>query len=296
LLPSTQHWLFGRWVGANFDRSLWIEATLYIGIVTAALALFAWAWRASSRHAPLMRVALVVMAAAFVLSLGTDFHWNNQRVEAPVPAPLQSLVGGREHAPIPMPALLLFKYLPFYSKMRALMRIGFFVLLFASLLAGLGADALFKRAGARRAGWLAALLIFLVFLDFYPGPVRAFSRVEARPVDAWLAAQPGGGAVAQFPAEQLEDQDQVYNTLIHGKPFIGGFFSANQPEQYLRIRPVLDAFPSPEGARLLEELGVQWVLFDTRRYPDFAALRVQVERNGLRYVDTIGDQAVFERK
>ena len=45
--------------------------------------------------------------------------------------------------------------------------------------------------------------------------------------------------MAQFPAIQAEDQDQVYNTLVYEKPFIGGFFSANQPEQYLRIRPVL---------------------------------------------------------
>jgi hypothetical protein len=115
-------------------------------------------------------------------------------------------------------------------------------------------------------------------------------------VDAWLAQQPGKGAVAQFPAIELEDQDQVYDTLVNGKPFIGGFFSANQPEQYLRIRPVLDGFPSPEGAALLRELGVEWALFDTRAYPDFAAVRRQVEALGLSYVDTIGGQAVFEVK
>lgn len=295
ILPSTQHWLFGRWVGANFDRSLWIEATFYVGAAALALAVLAWLKRKGSGHSGLLKVALLVIVTAFILSLGTDFHWNNQRVEVPVPQALRAIVD-RETAPIPLPAYLLFRYLPFYSKMRALMRIGFFVLIFTSLMAGFGASWLLQRVGPSRAAPLTALLIALVFIDFYPGPYRAFARVEARPVDAWLANQPGDGAVAQFPAAQLEDQDQVYNTLVHGKPFIGGFFSANQPEQYLRIRPVLDGFPSVEGAALLRELGVQWVLFDTRRYPNFPEVREQVESLGLHYVDEIESQAIFELK
>lgn len=292
ILPSTQHWLFGRWVGEHFDRSLWIEATFYIGVVSLGLAWAAWRWRKNSQHAGLMRVALVVIVAAFILALGTDFHWNNQRVEVPVPAFLQSVLH-RESTPIPLPAYLLFRFVPFYAKMRALMRMGFYVLFFTSLLAGLGAARLLEKAGPKRALPLAAAMVVLVFLDFYPGPYQQFEQIQARQVDAWLAEQPGQGAVAQFPATQLEDQDQVYNTLTHGKPFIGGFFSANQPDQYLRIRPVLDAFPNPESTALLHELGVEWVLMDTGQYADFAATRQQVEALGWVYVDTIDGQAVF---
>jgi hypothetical protein len=295
VLPSTDHFLFGRWVGEHFDRSLWIEGTFYLGAAAAALAALGWLKRGTGEHRVLLKVALLVMAAAFLLSLGTDLHWNNQRVEAPVPAFLQQLLQ-RETTPLPMPAYLLFRYLPFYAKMRALMRMGFFVLIFNTLLAGFGAAWLLRQAGPRRALPLVALLIGLVFLDFYPGPYQQFARVSARPVDAWLARQPGQGAVAQFPFIQVEDQDQVYNTLVHQKPFIGGFFSANQPEQYLRIRPVLESFPDPAGAALLRELGVQWVLFDTRQYADFPAVRDQVEALGLRYVDTIAGQAVFEMR
>jgi hypothetical protein len=295
ILPSTQHFLFGQWVGAHFDRSLWIEASLYIGAVAFVLALLAWFRRAQTGHAALLKVALVIIVAAFILALGTDFHWNNQRVEVPVPGFLQPALH-RASLPIPLPAYLLFKYVPFYSKMRAVMRIGLFVLIFTTLMAGLGAAWLLRKVGPKWALPLAALLLALVFLDFYPGPYRRFDLVAARPVDAWLAQQPGQGAVAQFPAAELEDQDQVYNTLTHNKPFIGGFFSANKPAQYLRIRPVLDQFPNPEGAALLRELGVQWVLFDTRKYPDFDQARQQTEALGLRYVNTIGGQAVFELK
>lgn len=295
ILPSTQHWLFGEWVGAHFDRSLWIEASFYIGVVALALAILAWIKRGQSGHVNLLKVGLVIIVVAFILALGTDFHWNNQRVEVPVPAFLQGIVH-RDTAPIPLPAYLLFKYVPFYSKMRAVMRMGFYVLIFTTLMAGFGAAWLLERAGPRRALWLSVLLIGLVWLDFYPGPYQQFGQVAARPVDTWLAQQPGDGAVAQFPAIQLEDQDQVYNTLVHGKPYIGGFFSANQPEQYLRIRPVLDRFPSAEGAALLRDLGVQWVLLDTRQYADLTGVKDQVEALGLNYIDTFGGQAVFELK
>jgi hypothetical protein len=292
-LPSTDHFLWGRWVGENFDRSLWIEATMYIGAVALALVVIAWRGRRQSGHGALIAAALVVMVVAFILALGTNLNWNNQRVEVPVPAFLQVVVE-RETVPLPLPAYLLFRYLPFYAKMRAIMRIGVFVLIFSTLLAGFGAAWLLRRAGPRRALPLTALLLGLVFLDFYPGPYTKFAVVDARPVDYWLSQQPGQGAVAQFPFHQQEDQDQVYNTLVHQKPFIGGFFSANQPEQYLRIRPGLEDFPTASGAALLREMGVQWVLFDTREYGNFAEIRRAAETVDLRYVVTISGQAVFE--
>ncbi len=295
-LPSTDHFLWGAWVGKTFDRSLWIEATLYLGVVTLVLAVVAWINRNKTGHAPLLKVALVMALAAYVLALGTDLHWNAQRVELPVPGFLQSVLH-RETTPIPLPALVLFKVLPFYAKMRALMRIGFITLLFTTLAAGLGAGWLLRRVKPHLSAALAAFLIALIFFDFYPGPYQRFTPVTARPVDSWLAQQPGQGALAQFPFLQMEDQDQVYNTLVHGKPYIGGFFSANQPEQYLRIKPVLENFPQDNGSQgttLLRELGVEWVLFDLRKYPDFTALRAQVEDLGLSYVETVGDQAVFK--
>jgi hypothetical protein len=285
--------LFGAWVGAHFDRSLWIEGSLYIGVVALVLALLAWIKREESNQRALMKIALVVMVVAFILALGTDLHWNNQRVDVPVPGFLRSVLH-RDSTPIPLPSYLLFRYFPLYSKMRALMRIGFFTLIFSTMMAGLGADWLLRRVGPKRALPVAAVLIVLVFLDFYPGPRQQFTLVAPRPVDAWLAQQPGQGAVAQFPFSQEEDQDQVYDTLTHQKPYIGGFFSANQPSQYLDIRPVLSNFPNQPGVSLLRDLKVQWVLFDMSHYSDFEALRLQLQDLGLRYVTTISQEAVFE--
>ena len=56
LLPSTDHFLWGRWVGEHFDRSLWIEASLYIGMVALVLAVVAWLKRKAAATSALMKV------------------------------------------------------------------------------------------------------------------------------------------------------------------------------------------------------------------------------------------------
>lgn len=291
-LPSTQHFLLGNWVGSNFDRSLWIEATLYIGIFALCLSVLAFIKRNEMGQTAFLKVAVIVAICAFILALGTDLHWLSQRVEIKVPEFFHGVIN-RDSVPIPMPSYLLVKYLPFFSKMRAIMRIGFFVLILTSAMAGIGAAWLQRRSGTKRAPIVMVGLLALVLFDFYPRPYTELSKIEARPVDIWLASQPGQGALIQFPFIQNEDQDQVFYTLTHGKPYVGGFFSANQPEQYLRIRPVLESFPNREGAALLRSMGVHWIFFDTQRYEDFALVAEQVQALGYVFVDTIDGQAVF---
>ena len=78
---------------------------------------------------------LALMAVvAFILALGTDFHWLGQAVMVDVPEFL------RPWHPYPqtlihLPGYLLFKYLLFYANMRVWMRYGIFVMLFISVLA-----------------------------------------------------------------------------------------------------------------------------------------------------------------
>jgi hypothetical protein len=295
ILPSTDHFLFGAWVGAHFNRDLWIEGTLYIGVVAGILALVAFLRRKETRHQALV-VALLWMAAfAFLMALGTSFHWNGQELRVAVPAFLQGILH-RAETPIPLPAYLMFKYFPFFAKMRALMRFGLFVLVATSTLAGLGAAWVIGRITPGRRALATVLLLALVFLDFYPGPYRQFSDVQPRPVDAWLASQPGDGAVAQFPFSEEVDQQQTYYSQFHGKPFIGGFFAAFLPPQYARVKPVLDTFPSPESAALLKQLGVAYVLVDTAAYPGYEQAKPSIEALGLKEVTQQGAEVVYEWK
>ena len=147
--------------------------------------------------------------------------------------------------------------------MRVMMRFGLFTLIFSSLMAGLGAYLLTKSASTKVKRWVGIGLLVLVFIDFYPGVLTDFRPTQARPVDTWLAAQPNTGAVAQFPFDEESSQGQVYDTLVNQKPFLGGYFNANQPEQYTRISAGHGEFPIPGECGLLRQLGVTYVVVDS---------------------------------
>lgn len=292
LLPSPRHFIWGRWIEQHFDRTLWIENTLYVGVVALATALLALAWR---RQAPRLggwvSLFALTMAAAWVLALGVDLHWLGRSVEVGVPQWIQ-----RWHPYprtfIPLPGYFLFKGLPFYDGMRVWMRYGIFVNLFVSLLAGVGVTWLLQRLGRRLAQPVALLLLLLVLVDFYPGPLQ-LSPVEGRAVDYWLAEQ-ASGSVMQFPISQATTPEQTYYTLVHGKPFVGGFFAAFAPPQFQRIQPVLAAFPDEASIALLKTLGVRWVLVDSTQYDNIGAVRAALEGSGLHLATILDGQHLYE--
>jgi hypothetical protein len=292
ILPSTQHFLVGEWIGYHFDRSLWIEATLYIGFIVGCLALLAFILQKKIPQRNLVNLLVLSSIVAFILALGTNLHWLNRPVEQ-IPEFISRWLS-QPDAAIPLPGYLLFKFLPFYSKMRVWMRFGIFVILFVDVLAGIGSAWLLAKLKTPWRGVVAVGLICLVILDFYPEPMKEYFRVQDRPIDAWLAEQPGDGAVVQFPFQLVEDQDQAYSTLSYNKPFLGGFFNAFPPEQYQRIRPILMNFPNQESVDLLKELSVQYVLVDSSYYPDFNQTREEIERLGLRQRTEIGSEFVYE--
>jgi hypothetical protein len=291
-LPSTVSVVWGRWVWEHFDRSLWPEATLYLGMAACALAAIAFFKR---KELPVGKGFVYLLAltggAAFVLALGTDLHWLSRPVMVDVPRFLLRWHPNPQ-AFIPLPGRFLFEWLPFYSSMRVWMRYGIFVLLVVAVLAGLGAGWLMGKVRGKGSYALGAGLLLLVLLDFYPRQ-QPLARIEARPVDYWLASQPGDGAVVQFPFSQVENQEQIYYTLIHGKPFLGGFFNAFPPPQYERIRPAMETFPSPESVSLLRQLGVQYVLVDALSYPDFTSVNASALSNGLTFVGEVDGQYVY---
>jgi hypothetical protein len=292
ILPSTDHFLWGRWVGDNFNRDLWIEGTLYVGLVTTALAIYAWAKRKGSHLKPMLVLMVVGGALSLLLAMGTDIHWNGAPFELPTPAFAQTFYD-KPTIPIPLPGLLLFKYFPFYAKLRALMRFGIFVLLFVCVAAGIGTERVLTRVPTRWKFSAAAGLIFLVLFDFNPGPYSEFTIVQPRPVDSWLASQPGEGALVQMPFEIAEDQEHTYYTLAHGKPYVGGFFNAFPPAQYKAIKPVLVGFPDSASVKLLRELKVRWILVDPMYYPDWRTTLKQIEDYGLELQNQPGGMAVF---
>ena len=291
-IPSMFHFLWGHWIDVHFSPEFFNEATLYIGAVTFALAALAcWKWRKTS-HPQLLGISLLVALAGFVLALGIQLHWLGQEVTS-LPTVLQKIFHRTDMPQIYFPAYYLFLYLPFFSKMRVMMRFGLFTLIFFSVMAGLGASVLMDLSSAKFRRWIGVGLLVLVFIDFYPGPLKGFAPTVSRPVDEWLATQPDTGAVAQFPFSEESDQIQVYNTLFHGKPYLGGYFNANQPEQYLWIRPVMDQFPSADSVALLKQLGVTYVIVDSSQYSNYANVDQTIQSLGLQLLHVSEAEYVY---
>jgi len=112
-------------------------------------------------------------------------------------------------------------------------------------------------------------------------------------VDVWLATQPNTGTVAQFPFDEESSQSQVYNTLVYQKPFLGGYFNSYAPEQYTRIQPVMETFPSQESVDLLKKLGVTYVVVDSSRYRSFSSIDGKIASFGLKLLNISGIEYVY---
>jgi hypothetical protein len=291
-IPSMKHFLWGNWIDQHFSPEFFQEATLYIGTVTFLIIIVALIKHRDLPHPELMGTALLVAFAGFILALGIHLHWLGNQVTT-LPVVLQKILHRTEMPQINLPAYYLFRYLPFFSKMRVMMRFGLFTLIFCSMIAGLGAVALLNMFSGKTRKWIGIALLVLVFIDFYPGALKNIAPTVSRPVDTWLATQPDTGAVAQFPFSLESEQSQVYYSIVYDKPFLGGFFNANQPEQFTRISPVMKSFPSDESVALLKQLGVTYVVVEESQYTDFTSVDDDIRMLGLSLVYNDGTDSVY---
>lgn len=282
LLPSTDHFLWGRWIGETFSRDHWIEGTLYLGLVAAAVVVAGLTIRRfrEDRSVPLL---VLLLATGGILALGTHLFWDERLVRMELFEPLGSLFG-RENTAIPMPGYFMVKYLPFYSKMRSFKRVGVLAILGMAALAGLGFSTIRRKVSGRNVILVSVLILCLLVLDIYPGPFGSFAEVLPRAADLWLQGQTGSGAVAEFPFHLVEDQTHVYFAQLHGKPYLGGFFNAFPPAQYRRISPILSEFPDLESIALLRDLGVRYVVVDLTAFEDTASVESELISLGLQEI------------
>jgi hypothetical protein len=292
VIPSIKQFLWGDWIVRTFHPQFFQEATLYIGAVAFVLALFAWIKRRQLRHPELADIAILTAAAGFVLSLGIQLHWLGQIVVS-LPRFLQSIFHRTSMPTIHLPAYYMFLYLPFFAKMRVMMRFGLFTLIFSSLMAGLGAYLLTKSSFLKVKRWVGIGLLVLIFIDFYPGVLTGFSVTQARPVDRWLATQPNNGAMAQFPFSEESGQSLVYDTLVSQKSFLGGYFNANSPEQFVRIDATMQTFPSQDSVDLLRQLGVTYVVVDSSGYGHFPDVNGKILSLGLHLLNVSETEYVY---
>lgn len=255
-IPPIHHPLFGRWVAQHWRfgaNGVWGEWELYLGTLILPLALLGIV---RSKHRRITAGLIAMSAGAFVLALGPSLYF----VHPP------SLRGAANLAPlshIPLPVLVL-KGIPPFSFLQSWARMGFFLQLAVSLLAAQGCTYLLElipRHAARNA--VALIVIGLATLDSMAVPF-GMAPVVPRPVDRWLAAQPGKFAVMEYPIpEHAYSGPAMYSTRYTGHQIIMGYASNPPNAPYF---PTLSTFPSPQALDLLQQWETKFVLVDEKLY------------------------------
>ena len=191
---------------------------------------------------------------------------------------------------------------------RSWARFSIFTLLGVALFAGMGVkefieDELRPVNQRQIVIWLATTIFAGVILfEFYSGPEQLI-RVEARPVDLWLAENVEGATIIQMPMSSALVGSQMFYTQYHKQNIANGygtyfpiFFKENYSDLY--------DFPSDGSIELLanwgsdvsvESKGVDYVLIDRNDPAVIQALIEQIEAQVFLKLITIQDGvAVYE--
>lgn len=214
-----------------------------------------------------------VAVVALVLSFGPELHL------------------GRLPLGVPLPVALL-RLLPVMGSMRTWGRFSLFVELAIALFAAAALLIVVARLSSARAqvAVCAALIAAVLFESWvWPLPI---TLVGPRPVDTWLAAQPGRFSIMQYPLIEALEPDQMLYTRYQGKRVTYGF-GTYLPFVYTQRHPALLTFPDDPALDQLAAWGVRYVVVDTRATYDAGVGRVSGQPR-LRHVITLDGQAVYE--
>ena len=288
LLPFTRQFLWGEWVGEHFPRNIWTEATLYLGLPSVFL--FVWGWlRKHNDHKKHFQYLCIGALVTVLLALGTHLTWMEKPVMLIPPAWLSGLLG-KEPLPILLPGYLLYRFLPFYGRMRVWMRYGIFAMVFICAGAGLALGEMLKKKNQLAKFAIFFAVLGLILIDFWVKPYD-LSAVKPRQVDEWLAGQPWGGLV-QLPIDQSFDTLHIYYTLTHQKGLIG-FVKAVPSYRFFKLQTALKNFPDKTSVDSLRAEQITYVLVDEAVYAVNKDFIVVCQSLGLEFASSYDGQSVF---
>jgi len=241
LLPNPFHPLWGAWATQLYPAAGG-EHYASPGYATLALALVGL-WLGRRRRA-VQALGLMLLVFA-VLSLGPELSISDT-------------------TQIPLPAKLLYLYLPAFGNIRTWGRMVFYVMLCAGLLAAVALDRLpidGRQAGARsRRGAQVAWLLAGAWIMFESAAVVPLSTVQPRPVDLWLRGQPGDGAVVNMP-HKAGAPDEFLTLLYTDKPVSQGHGTFT-PAAFREAQDIYYRFPDESSLRLMQRWQVDYIVVD----------------------------------
>jgi hypothetical protein len=162
----------------------------------------------------------------------------------------------------------LYEHVPVFHGLRALARLGIFVVFFLAVLGAYGYVAVASRLPARARPALALGLCAILLLEYRVRPLRLVAYPnEAPPLYAWLAQQPRG-VVAEFPMPTagLPGPDPVYSYLstFHWQPLVNGYSGFYPPSYLARLEDVA-GFPDLRSISRLRRDGVRYLVVHLSR-------------------------------
>jgi hypothetical protein len=323
LLPPGLHPLWGSFVRqrllsipAEYPQ-IALEFVLGLGWLTLIFA--ALGARQASRSASRPYLWLTIFAA--VLSFGPRLHLGRHALVIPTPDGLSAgfnqlmdWIGARLPAresyqalatdgiTFPLPALLLRWLLPVLQGLRAWNRFAAFVSFGAAVLAGLGCAAWLEREVApegmgaqrarRRIQWAGAIVLALAVFELWPGLIP-LQPIRPRPVDLWLAGQPGQFTIMELPLGSALSAPQMLYTRYHGKrtAFAYGTYF---PIWYRQTYPELADCPAADCLGRLREWDVRYVLLNREAMEPGSGLEGRLNRAPeLERVGPFGEVVVY---
>ena len=225
--------------GRSFASRGRIERRLFPGAVVVVLALIGLFLRPPPRVA---LIYLVGLALAFDMSLG--------------------LSGYSYRA--------LYQHVPLYQGLRALSRLGIFVVFFLAVLAAYGYVALAALLPRFARPILAIALGLAMLMEYRVRPLELVPYPnDPPPLYAWLAQQPRG-VVAELPMtpDALPGSDPAYSYLstFHWQPIVNGY-SGFYPASYLSRLADTAEFPDERALRRLQRDGVRYLVVHLSGFP-----------------------------
>lgn len=204
---------------------------------------------------------LAVGAAGILLSLGPYFTVNNHYM--------------------PMPYMLLYRYVPFINSIRAPIRIIFLTQFSLLISVGFAWAHITGRLPVKRQILYTVLAVFLLIIEYRItpiGPYRFDSGVTA--FYSWLNTQNAVSVVLELPIGNFLPIYPSYNRPVsldsiyllyaelHNKKLVNGLSSFQSPASQ-RLGDILTIhFPTADKITYLKKLGVNLIIVHLEEYPD----------------------------
>jgi hypothetical protein len=264
-----QIWL--RMLGSG-PRWIWGERTVYLGWLALALGTLGTVQVFRRRQYRLAAFALMLIVLGFIISGGPEAS-----------GPVYSKMSG----------------LPGLSAFRAPARFALVVLLGLSILVAQGANLLQACGRGGRIALLALLPVMVsewYVVEFPAGkppsaPVPAIYRTAEVRASRALVSLP----IHSRRSDWWREADYLYYSTAHWRPIVNGY-GRSEPPAHSQVVSHMMAFPGPNNARRMRELGVEHLVLHSDRYPAGDVdemVRVAQESQEYDLVGQVGTEYLF---